>query len=374
MGNGLYVHIPFCRTRCRYCSFVSGIYDEDTARTYVEALLREASLYTGEVRPASIYIGGGTPTTLGHNLLSRLVEGLIECFDPLPEAEITVEANPETFGGFDVRKLADSGVNRVSLGAQSFVEYELVMLGRGHTPGDIDAAVGICRDAGIDNVSLDLIYSLPGQTVYGWLENVRRALSLDVDHLSIYDLSVDEGTPIYRDFAGGLLAKPREDVQARMYLEAAELLESRGVKRYEISNFARKGRECSHNLNYWNSGDYIGLGVGAHSHLSGTRWENKVDIGAYINDVNSGTEPVLYRRALNPKERASEYVMLALRVSEGIRMDYVTDRFGEEFAGRLREKALEMEDAGLVDLIDGRLSLTLGGALVSNPVTAEFFL
>jgi len=374
MGPGLYVHIPFCKSRCRYCSFVSGRYDEQTASAYVEALLREASFYAGEMRPASIYIGGGTPTTLGHTLLSRLVEGLVGYFRPLPDTEITVEANPETFYGFEPGVIADSGVNRVSLGAQSFVEYELVMLGRGHAPSDIETAVGLCKDGGIVNVSLDLIYSLPGQTVYRWLENVRRALSIGISHLSIYDLSVDEGTPIYRDFADGLLAKPREDVQARMYLEAAELLESRGVSRYEISNFARKGCECAHNLNYWNSGDYIGLGVGAHSHLDGVRWENTVGIDSYVKSVSSGKEPVLYRRTLNPRERASEYVMLALRTSEGIRMDYVIERFGEEFADRLNKKALEMEGAGLVDLIDGRLTLTLGGALVSNPVTAEFFL
>jgi len=360
--------------RCRYCSFVSSIYDESTAKAYLDALLDEATFYAGEIRPASIYIGGGTPTSLGHDSLSRLIDGLVGLFGPLPDAEITVESNPDSLEGFDPAPLIESGVNRVSLGAQSFVEYELVMLGRGHSPADIEAAVELYRNVGIENVGLDLIYSLPGQTVYGWTENIRRALSIGVGHLSIYDLSVDEGTPIYDDFASGRLSKPPDEIQSKMYLEAVSMLESNGLRKYEISNFARPGKECLHNLNYWNSGDYIGLGAGAHSHIAGTRWENTVNISGYIEKIRSGLEPVLYRRTLSDRERASEYVMLALRTARGVRVGEVRERFGDEYADMLIEKAKEMEQTGLVELINGEISLTLGGTLVSNPVTAEFYL
>jgi oxygen-independent coproporphyrinogen-3 oxidase len=373
MKAGLYFHVPFCVRKCRYCSFNSIPFDKETAKKYVLALLREMEMRRGDIQPSSVYIGGGTPTVLPMESLRLLLEGVEKYFNPSAGTEFTVEANPGTLGHIDFSVLKALGVNRVSLGAQSFDPEELRALGRIHGPGEIKRAVDGLRASGIDNISLDLIYSLPGQGLKGWQSSLDEAIGLSPEHISLYDLSIEEGTEFHSMQKAGLLTLPPETVQVEMYLAAVSRLSEAGYDRYEISNFARPGGECVHNLNYWSAGDFIGFGAGAHSRAEGMAVWNVPDVARYIERLEKGEDAAGSSEALTLEEREREFLMLGLRKGGGFSLEEYETKFGRGFRDKYGAITMKMADAGYMVISGDRAFLTTRGVLASNRVIAEFF-
>lgn len=373
MKTGIYVHIPFCLKKCRYCSFNSIPFKKKTAEEYIAALKREIESCQERIVPISLYIGGGTPTVLPWAELSSLLSLLFKKFKIPEGTEATLEANPGTLGGMDLGGLLRLGINRVSLGAQSFDPKELKMLGRLHGPEEVAGSVRRLKGAGFGNIGIDLIYSLPGQDMVSWKRSLERALELDTQHISLYDLSVEEGTALYAEFKAGRLASPPEPVQVEMYLLAVEMLQKAGFERYEISNFARPGFECRHNLNYWSCGEYVGLGAGAHSYVGGARSENAPSIPGYITALEKGESPAVSREELSGGEKEREYIMLGLRKAGGIDPGEFKALFGRDIGVSARERIDALRAAGYLDPEEGKLRLTLKGVLASSSVIPELF-
>ncbi len=372
MKAGLYFHIPFCVRKCRYCSFNSIPYNKELAGKYVSALIMEMKLRGGS-EPPSVYIGGGTPTVLPMESLRVILEGVRKYFNPAEDTEITVEANPGTLGGIDFAALKALGVNRVSLGAQSFNPEELTTLGRIHGPGEIARAVDALREAGIANIGLDLIYSLPGQGLRQWDESLDAAIKLSPEHISLYDLSIEEGTEFHAMEKAGLITLPPEEMQVEMYLMAVNRLEDAGYERYEISNFARPGHECVHNLNYWSAGDFIGLGAGAHSRAGAMAARNVYDVYEYIGRLENGKDPCEAAEILTDMEREREFIMLGFRKRRGFSFEDFRASFGADFMYKYGPAAAKMEDAGYISIGLNGVCLTMKGVLASNRVIMEFF-
>ena len=354
---GLYIHIPFCKSKCAYCDFYSLARGEDRMDAYAAAL--EASLRAAAPKAAgyavdTVYFGGGTPSYFGAPRLAALLETVSACYDIAPHAEITTEANPESARDADeLRTLRGAGFNRISLGMQSADNAELRAVGRVHTAADTAAAVDAARRAGFDNLSLDLIYGLPGQTRERWRENLAASVSLTPEHLSCYGLKVEPGTPLYARRDSVLL--PDDDAQADLYLDAVAYLAERGYAQYEVSNFARRGRESRHNLKYWTLGEYLGFGPGAHSDFGGRRFAVARDLDAFVRGESAYSEDA----PIAPRERAAERVMLGLRLASGLS--------AAELAGAEAVMA-ECAAHGLAEQIGGNWRLTPRGFLVSNAV------
>jgi len=373
MKAGIYVHIPFCISRCRYCSFNSVPFDSAKADNYLKALYREIESCEREIAPSSLYIGGGTPTVLPEEDILSLLRIIQNKFHLQPVTEATLEANPGTLDQIDLAKIRDAGFNRVSLGVQSFNPAELRMMGRAHSREDVYRSVNKLKYAGFDNISVDLIISLPGQSMDDLAASLDEAIRLGVQHISAYDLSIDEGTRFYTEAKAGRLDLPPETLQAEMYLKTVETLEKSGYKRYEISNFALPGYECRHNLNYWACGYYIGFGAGAWSNFPGARLTNVRDIEGYSMAAGQGKSAVSSREAIDAGEAEKEHIMLGLRKAAGFSVAEFRERFGHDVMESYREKIRRLTEGGFLEFSDGNLRLTLKGVLASNPVTAEFF-
>ena len=362
---GLYLHVPFCDGKCPYCDFYSAPPSEGEMDRYADALVRE--LYRWHERlgrkARTLFLGGGTPTLLGARRLEFLLRAAKETF-LTEDAEITCEANPRSAMEGLLDSLARAGVNRLSFGLQSANEEELALLGRRHSSADARRAVEAARRAGIQNISLDLMLCLPGQTAEHLLRSIDFCLSLGVPHVSAYMLKVEPGTP----FAARGMERflPDEDAQRELYLLACERLERAGLMQYEISNFARPGMECRHNLLYWNDQEYLGLGPAAHSFLDGRRFYYPPSTDEFC----AGTSP----EDDGEGGDFTEYAMLRLRLREGLTEQESLARFGRAIPNRLRERARRLEAAGLVESGKQFLRLTREGFLVSNAVLANLLL
>ncbi len=361
---GIYLHIPFCKQKCIYCDFYSLARREDQMDAYTAALRRRLEILPADGYTAdTIYFGGGTPSYLGPERLESILEAVFRRCFVSPDAEITLEANPDSAGDLAaLTQLRRAGFNRVSLGMQSASDRELAMLGRIHTLSQVRASVETVRRAGFDNLSLDLIYGLPGQTLSRWRKNLEEAVSLAPDHLSCYGLKAEKNTPLY-DRRHTL---PGDGVQADMYLETVSFLAKRGIQQYEISNFARPGRESRHNLKYWTLGEYAGLGPGAHSDFGGVRYAWSRDLDAFL----SGDETVSERQTMTLRDREEEWLMLGLRLVQGLDPAAYQERFGRSFApfAPFLERC---RDAGYALYSAGRWRLTPEGFLVSNEIIRE---
>ena len=290
--RSLYVHVPFCRSKCAYCDFNSYAGQEGLIPAYVDALLREAAAWSEAAETLdTVYLGGGTPSLLPLSQMERLMTGLHGSFTFAADAEVSLEANPESVDLPNLRGLRELGFNRLSIGVQSFDDRELRFLGRVHDTATAEAAYAAARQAGFANVSLDLIFGLPGQRPAQWRRSLEKALTLEPEHLSLYALTVEEETPLATRIAAGESRAPDEDAQAEMYAWSEEALALAGYEHYEISNWARPGRRCRHNLTYWQSDPYLGLGAGAHSYLGGCRFANEMRPDRYIERVEIMTPP-----------------------------------------------------------------------------------
>ncbi|MCL5045408.1 MAG: radical SAM family heme chaperone HemW [Actinobacteria bacterium] len=362
---GLYVHVPFCLRKCGYCDFNSypGLHPA-LAVDYLRAVGREALSYLegsyGPVRPgpvsdrpmASVFFGGGTPTVLSGEALADGLRFILKNFQVAPGAEISVEANPGTVDEAKLRRLAEAGFNRLSLGVQAFQDRLLERIGRVHRSAEVVRSVDAARAAGFRNLNLDLIFGLPGQTIADWRQSLERAVALCPEHIAAYSLKVEKGTPFHAEQEQGTLELPSEDEELEMYDLTVEILRAAGYEHYEISNFARPGRRSVHNQIYWRDEEYLGLGAGAHSYLSGTRWRNVAAPREYIARLEAGKSPAEEIEHLTRAQEMSETAFMGLRMLQGLTKRRFEERFGvslDEVYGheirRLRAEDL-LEDTG----------------------------
>lgn len=382
-GLGVYVHIPFCLGKCAYCDFASfpleSVGGLPFARRYLRALAVELDLraaseeFAGETVD-TIFFGGGTPTVLPAEWLAEAMARIRWRFTVREDAEVTVEANPGTVEGEKLRALREAGCNRLSLGVQSLSDDALALLGRAHRAVEARGAVAAAREAGFENVSLDLIYGRPGQTVAKWEEEVEAALTLQPEHLSAYALSLEPGTRLAEALDCGRLPKVEEDAVAEMYQLTEELLGSAGYQHYEISNYARPGWECQHNRKYWSGDEYLGLGSAAHSHRRGVRWNNLPAPSVYCEGLERGRLPVERAEALSARGRVGELLILGLRCAEGVREEEIAARTGLRPSEVFREAAARLGERGLLEVVSGGWRLPRDKWLIANEILAEFVL
>jgi oxygen-independent coproporphyrinogen-3 oxidase len=373
--TSLYIHIPFCRAKCHYCDFGSHVLVSAAEQLdgYVAALTQE--IRQSELgRVATVYMGGGTPTVLPLSHLADIIEAARRSFAILPGAEITIEANPCTLDLGMVSSLLSLGVTRLSLGVQSFNDSELCMLGRIHTAGGAAEAFKMARAAGFDNINLDLIYGLPGQSLASWRESLERVLELEPEHVSLYALSVEEGTPTAWAIAGGELRAPDPDLAADMYDLSQQSLGIAGYVHYEISNWARTAsHRCRHNLAYWRNQTYLGMGAGAHSWARGHRWANASDPGDYAARILSGRRPVEWDEEIEIALEMGETMMMGLRLlEEGVAHDRFRRRFGVTLAEQYADELENLVGLGLLVDNGERVRLSERGRLLGNQVFGHF--
>ena len=321
MPESLYIHIPFCIKKCLYCDFLSVTYNEALARAYTDALCKELVLkkdVAGELK--TIYIGGGTPTILPDECFRQLFTCLQNNYSLSPSPKITVEANPGTVDESKIKMLLSLGVNRISIGVQSFNDDELKTLGRIHTSNEALKAIEAIKNSGINNFSIDLIYGIPGQTMKTWEETLSKtaAFTISPAHISSYELTPEKDTPLYGLIESGKIKIPDEELVLEMYGSAIDYLRNKGYEHYEISNFALPRFRCLHNLNYWDRGEYIGAGAGAHSFIRSFRSKNTDDIRRYIKDLNKGIIPEAESTEIKRDDAIKEFIFLGLRKTEGI--------------------------------------------------------
>ena len=362
---GLYIHIPFCKAKCAYCDFYSLAHSEEKMDAYTAALLRhleEVAPRAAGMQVDTVYFGGGTPSYLGTARLIRILQTVQRRYDVTRDAEITLEANPDSAGDWRaLRKLRRAGFNRLSLGVQSTDDELLRRIGRVHTYEQVQQAVTAARKAKLTNLSLDLIYGLPGQTMEDWQRTLAGAVALGPEHLSCYGLKLEEGTPLWQQRQA--LTLPDDDTQADMYLYTVAALSEAGYGQYEISNFARAGRESRHNLKYWRMQEYAGFGPGAHSDFGGVRYGYVRDLDAYI----AGRLVLAEAETDGTLARDFEYVMLSLRTAEGIDRRTFENRYRQRFEA-MERLFVQYEQAGLAQRTEGGWRLTPRGFLVSNSI------
>ena len=371
---GLYVHIPFCSSRCSYCDFATGLYQSELAERYVRGLIDEirVSRYNGE-NVDTIYFGGGTPSLLGPAQLERILATLFERFEIATEAEITLEINPGSVTPEKLRAFRSLGVNRASFGAQTFDDRELAKLGRSHNSADALRTFADLREAGFANVSFDLIAGLPGQTLAGWQRNIKQALDLAPEHLSFYLLEVHSGTPLAEHIRRGIQPQPDEDLAGVMYEWMLEQALDAGYEHYEISNLCRPGFHSRHNVKYWTGAPYYGFGCSAHSYDGETRrWSNQRDVLKYVELVESGASPVVEEQQLTTTDVRAEAVFLGMRLMQGVDLRRYRESFGVDLRDEHAEDLDRFCKAGLVELDGDLIRLTRTGALLSNEVFAAF--
>ena len=364
---GLYIHIPFCASKCGYCDFYSLAGCEKRMPEYEDALIRhirEAAPTMAGYQIDTVYFGGGTPSYFGAKRICNVFRAVKDLGLTRRDAEVTMEGNPDSLGAADLRLLRREGVNRLSIGMQSANNDILKMIGRRHNYKQVELAVKAARDAGFDNISLDLIYGLPSQSKADWADTLAKAMALRPEHLSCYGLKLEEGTPMYAEYSGSPLI-PDDDTQADMYLYAVENLERYGYRQYEISNFAIPGYESRHNLKYWRLGDYMGFGPGAASGVGTLRYRYVRDLDAYISGMDADKSIVDEYERVSPMERASEYLMLGLRTARGVSSSEYRALYLSEWAPI--EALMEtFADRGWTKKTEDRWAFTPSGFLVSN--------
>lgn len=368
MSAGVYLHIPFCKSRCSYCDFATDVYREDTiVDRYVNALCAE--IKAGSTSVDTIYFGGGTPSLLAPAQVERILSVVRTEFDVAPEAEITMEMNPATVTPDSLAAYRALGVNRASFGVQTFNDGHLKLLARGHDAADARNTFQMLRDADFNNISFDLIAGLPGQSLDDWERNLDEALALSPEHVSLYLLEIHEGTPLAEQVQSGRRPMPDEDLAATMYETMLDRLAAAGYEQYEISNFARSGCESRHNSKYWRLEPVFAFGVSAHSFDGRERYANERDTARYIELIERDGSAEVMRETVN---LASEAAFLGLRMESGIDLAEFETTFGIDLIEQNRDDIECVSRAGLVEIADGRLRLTRRGKLFSNEVFAVF--
>ncbi len=371
--HGVYIHIPFCRARCRYCDFntYSGL--EKLIPQYVGALLREMEGWRAlSLQSTSVYFGGGTPSLLSAKNVQLILNACRDSFSIAGEAEIILEANPGTLAPAFLESIRKCGVNRLSLGVQSFDDEMLKMLGRLHEASEARGAYIEARSAGFDNISVDLMYGLPSQTLKQWEDGLGEAVELGPEHLSLYALTLEEHAPLFMDISSNLIPAPDPDLAADMYSLAENVLEKAGYVHYEISNWARPGRESTHNLTYWQAGSYTGIGAGAHSYFKGERCWNVAHPLEYIRRIEEQGKAILGRELISPETERTDHIILRLRLVEGLDLQEFRKRYGSDMDRLYGDEISALKEAGLLECAGGKLRLTPRGRLLGNEVFQRF--
>lgn len=372
----LYLHIPFCHTRCHYCDFNTYAGMLPLREPYVRALLNEITL-AGEMahlpngnmrRTRTLFFGGGTPSLLTVEQITRLLERCHQAFAFDEDAEISLEANPGTLDREQLQGLRAAGVNRLSMGAQSFDAGLLHTLGRIHSPEEITQAVHFAREAGFTSLNLDFMFGLPDQSMRHWQETLDQALKLRPEHLSLYSLIIEEGTPFFTWTHEGRITPGDEDLCADMYEYAEERLRAEGYENYEISNWSLPGHQCRHNLTYWWNLPYIGMGAGAHSFFAGKRFSDVLDPQVYIRQLKGGQMPIAESEEVSKLQEMTETCFLSLRTATGLHLPTFMERFGESFDTFVGERLRTVEEAGLLTRERDWLRLSEHGRLLGNEV------
>ena len=372
--SAIYIHIPFCVRKCLYCDFTSYEGMEKLFEPYVEALkaeIRQSAARFPDARISTIYFGGGTPTVLPQEQLEGILAEIRQSFPVAEDAEITIESNP----GVSVLTLhtpRSTLHNRLSLGIQSLHDNELRLLGRIHTTQDAVQAFRDAREAGFQNISLDLMYGIPAQTMQSWRETLKKALKLSPEHISLYSLTVEEGTSFHKMHQAGELTLPGNDIEADMYEEAIRVLTAAGFIHYEISNFAKPGYESRHNTTYWQNEPYFGFGAGATSYLEGIRAANTTDVKGYIRRIETGQEIKVSEEHLTGRASMGETMFLGLRMLRGVDMDAFARRHGRSLEEVFPAETAQLTKRGLIEKTDGFIRLTHTGLFLANEVFAEF--
>ena len=368
----LYVHIPFCVQKCLYCDFLSWHDSRENQARYVQALCREIRACQGRypARVSSLFFGGGTPSVLEPGHMTEIMEALAEVFSFEPDSEMSIEANPGTVNLEKLRAYEKMGLNRISFGLQSAHNEELKALGRIHTWEEFLESYDLARQAGFDNINVDLMSGIPDQTLASWQKTLSRVLELAPEHVSAYSLIVEEGTP----FAHRKLNLPEEEEERRMYEMTAEMLGSQGYRQYEISNYALPKRECAHNMGYWMRDDYLGLGLGAASLFDSQRWNNTDSMEEYLEKSERPEEIQVCREKLSVREQMEETMFLGLRMTEGIERERFQKEFGISVEEVYGDALRRLEGLGLLQADGGRIYLSRKGISLSNQVFVEFLL
>ena len=367
----MYLHVPFCLKKCRYCDFFSLPFVEDSARQFVQAACRELAARSEELAGpvTSIFFGGGTPTVLGGELL----EELLRAVQPYRQehTEFSVEANPGLLDEALTKRMARWGVNRLHLGVQSFDEKELGLLGRLHTAEQARQALDLAKSAGIASVGLDLMYGIPGQSLARWQHSLQEALTRSIEHISCYALSFEAGTPLRADLEAGRLRQVPDTLQHQFYTEAITRARQAGLEHYEISNFAKPGHRCRHNLTYWHNRPYVGIGPGAASYDGQTRKTNKPDLPLYTESLLAGQKPPATSERLTGPIALAETFMLGLRLIDGVERSDFTERFGQDPVSTFPESFGRYQDLGLVEITDTHVRISSESLFVSDSILAD---
>ena len=370
---GLYIHIPFCKQRCSYCAFYSTTLYNIRER-YVDALCKELIArknYTGNTSIETIYFGGGTPSTLSIEQLQKICDTIHSAYNVAPSAEKTIECNPDDLTADFLTQLRKLPFNRISMGVQSFNDTQLQRLGRRHNAEKARQAVANARKAGYDNISIDLIFALPGSTLADWEHDLESAIALRPNHLSAYNLTYEEGTPMHRALERGDFAELSEEENIEQFQMLIAKLKGAGYRHYEISNFALPGCESRHNSSYWNDTPYIGCGAAAHSYNGTSRQWNIADIQKYINGIESNS-PEFEIEHLSEEERYNDTILTRLRTADGVPLAWIKEKFNDKLNNHLKRAAEKEIALGNLKEEDGQLSLTEKGIFISDAVIREF--
>lgn len=375
---GLYFHIPFCLSKCAYCDFNSSVpQSQEWMTRYVSALIRHMESYRDGAKafePDTVFIGGGTPTALPETELFRLIRAVKKNFRLTRYPEFTIEVNPATASYAVLRRLHRLGVNRISFGCQSIHDVELKALSRRHGRKEFVRSFRMAREAGFDNINVDLMFGIPYQTPRSLAHTISYIASMNPEHISLYDLKIEPGTPFYRNYEKIAPTLPGEDAEADMYLHSVEQLRNYGYAQYEVSNFARRGRMCAHNMKYWNCEEYLGFGVSAHSYFNGKRFSFTDDVERYMQGVEvkeSKISITAENEEVSPRERMGEYIMLRFRLTAGVEEQEFMRRFGFSFAALYGAKLEKYVKGGYMTAKNGAYALTPAGMFVSNYILSD---
>lgn len=369
----IYIHIPFCIKKCRYCDFHSFRYDISLFCQYKSALLKEIERYSNQdYFIDTIYIGGGTPSIFPSEYLREIIDAVSSLGKISSYLEFTIEVNPGTVDREKLEGYKELGINRISIGVQSLIDEELKILGRIHTRDEALYSIQLAKEVGFANINVDLIYGIPGQSLESWRYTLKEVLDLNITHISIYGLMYEPGTVLYKSLIMGEITPMPEDLELEIFNLTQEILNEYNFSWYEISNYAKKGYECRHNITYWDGGDYLGLGSSAHSFIRDTRYSNTPNIEAYIRLLSNSKSPRIWIERLSPLEKAKELIILGLRMRRGVSLKEVYQKTGVDVSYLFKENIKKLVEEGLISYKDERIALTEKGRLLGNLVFEEF--
>lgn len=372
----LYIHIPFCKTKCHYCDFTSFKCSDSTMGPYVNNLIRELGLYKEKLRDYSIktiFIGGGTPSTIDARYIEKILQFIYENYNIDSLEEVSIETNPGTLDKYKVKKYKEIGINRVSLGVQSLNNDILKSIGRSHKVEDVYTSLSLLREEGFNNINVDLMFSLPGQTMDDIEYSLWEMIKLQVEHISLYSLIIEDDTPLGILYKEGKLETINEDLDRKMYHRSIEILKDAGYNHYEISNFSKENKECLHNLAYWTIKPYLGVGLSSHSNIFSKRFFNYSDLKTYNECLTRNLLPVEGKEFIDKETLIGEYMIMGLRLIKGIDKEDYKDRFSQDIHTRYDHIIEKHKNNGLIKETDTHIALTQKGLDLANIVEADFF-